>query len=100
MTRRDNDYDDEDEGGGRPRRGGFPREGKILEEGQDEEAGLASAEEVRRAAVQVDGGDAVSLLIAEATVAIATASSSTVALGASSLLGVGTMMIIPGLSLP
>jgi hypothetical protein len=76
-TRRDKDYDgDDDEGGGRPRRGGPPPGGKIREEGQGKEEGSASAEDVRRAAVQVDDGDAAFLLKAEATFATATASSS------------------------
>jgi hypothetical protein len=74
--------------------------GEIHKEGQDKEEGLASAKEVHRIAVQVDGSDAAFLLMVEATVAIATASSSTVALGVSLLLGAGMMMIIPGLSLP
>ncbi len=61
---------------------------------------MASAEEVSRAAIQIDGGNAAFLLMAEAMVAIATVTSSTVELGASSSLEVGTMMIIPGLSFP
>ncbi len=61
---------------------------------------MASVEEVCHAAVQVDSGDAKFLLMAEALVAIVTASVSTVMLGASSSLGAGTMMIIPGLLLP
>jgi hypothetical protein len=76
-----------------------PKGGEIHEEGQDKEEGLASAKEVRRAAVQVDGGDVAFLLMAEATVMIATGLLSTVVLGVLSLLGAGTMMIIPGLSL-
>jgi hypothetical protein len=59
-----------------------------------------SAKEVRCTAIQVDGGDAAFLLMAEATVAIVTASLSTVVLGVLSSLGVGTIMIIPGLLLP
>jgi hypothetical protein len=97
-TRCNNNYNDNDKGGRRPWWGGFPQGGKVHEEGQDKEEGSASAEEVRRAAVQVDGGDMAFLLMVEVTVAIATALSSTSALGASSLLGAGTMMIIPGLS--
>ncbi len=95
-----NDYDDQDEDGGQPRQGGFPRGGKIHEDGQDEEVGLASANEAHRVAIQVDGSDAAFLLMAEGTVVIATALLSTIALGASSSLGAGMMMIIPGLSLP
>jgi hypothetical protein len=77
-----------------------PARGEIRKEGQGKEEGSASAEEVRHAAVQVDDGNAAFLLMAEATVATATASSSTVALGASLSLGAGTMMIIPGFLLP
>ncbi len=56
------------------------------------EEGLASAEEVCRAAVHVDNNNAVFLLMAEATVMTAAA--------LSLLLGVGTTTIIPGLLLP
>jgi hypothetical protein len=56
-----------------------------------------SAKEVRCAAVQVDGSNMAFLLMAKATVAIATTLLLTLALGALSLLGVGTMMIILGL---
>ncbi len=55
---------------------------------------MASDEEVCPADVQVDGGDAAFLLMAEATVAITTALPSTIALGASSLLGSRMMTII------
>ncbi len=59
-----------------------------------------SAKEVRRAVIQVDGGDAAFLFMAEAMVAIATALSSIIALGELLSLGAGTMMIIPGLLSP
>jgi hypothetical protein len=59
----------------------------------------ASAKEVPCAAVQVDIGNMVFLLMAKATVVSATMSLSTVVLGASLLLGAWTMMIILGLSL-
>jgi hypothetical protein len=77
-----------------------PRRGNICKEGQDKEEGLASVKEVCTAAVQVDGGNAEFLLMAEVLVAIVTMSLLTVMLGAPSSLGVGTMMIIPGLLSP
>ncbi len=77
-----------------------PQGGKICKEGQDKEVGLASAKEVRRAAVQVHNGNVVFLLMAEARAATMTASSSTVTSGASLSLGGGTMTIIPGLLSP
>jgi hypothetical protein len=60
---------------------------------------LASANELRRVVVQVDDGNAAFLLMAEGMVATATAtvSLSTIMLGASLLLGAGTMTIIPEL---
>jgi hypothetical protein len=76
-----------------------PPRGEKYKEGQDKEEGLASAKEVCCAAVQVDGSDVGFLLMVEVTVAIATASLSTVALGALLSLEAGTMMIIPGLLL-
>jgi hypothetical protein len=85
--------------GRQPQGGGLPRGGKIHKEGQDVEERLVSAKEVCRAAVQVDGSDAAFLLMAKAMVALATALLSTVRLGASSSLGAGTIMIIPGLLL-
>jgi hypothetical protein len=87
MTKEVDDHNEEDSPEGENMQGG-PRQGE----------GLATAKEVRCAAIQVDGGNAAFLLMAEATVSIATGLSSTLALGASSLLGAGTMMIIPGLS--
>jgi hypothetical protein len=59
-----------------------------------------SAEEVRRAAVQVDDGNVVFLLMVEAAVATTIAKLSTVPLGALPLLGAGRMAIIPELSSP
>jgi hypothetical protein len=73
-----------------------PRGRKIREEGQVEEEGLASAKEVRHAAVQVHNGNAAFPLMAEATVMTPITVSSTIALVASSLSGAGTMTIIPG----
>jgi hypothetical protein len=61
---------------------------------------LASAKEIRRAAIQVDDGNVAFLLMAEATIATATALLSTVALRALFMLGAGTMTIVPELSLP
>jgi hypothetical protein len=55
---------------------------------------------LRHVAIQVDNGNAAFLLILKAMVATLTATLSTVTLGALSTLGAGTMMIIPGLSLP
>jgi hypothetical protein len=55
-----------------------PQGGKTREEGQGKEEGSASAKEVHRAAAQGDNGDTVFLLMVEAKVATATASSSTV----------------------
>ncbi len=52
---------------------------------------MASAEEVCCTAVQVNGKDMEFLLMVEALVAIVTALLSTVALGALSTLGAGTM---------
>ncbi len=77
-----------------------PRGEEIPEEGQGKEVGSVSAEEVHRVAFQVDNGDGAFLLMAEVTVSTATASLSTVALGASLSLGVWTMMIILGFLLP
>jgi hypothetical protein len=51
-------------------------------------------------AIQVHDGDTAFLLMVEARVVTVTTLLSTVALGASSLLGAGTMTIIPGLSSP
>jgi hypothetical protein len=65
--------------------------GKIRLEGQGKEEGSASAEEVCRAGIHVDNSNVAFLLMAEATVVTATASSL--------LLGVGTTTIIPGLLL-
>ncbi len=61
---------------------------------------MASAKEVHRAAVQVEDGNMAFLLMAEATVLTATALLSTIALGALSSLGAGTMTITSGLSSP
>jgi hypothetical protein len=69
-----------------------PQGGKICKEGQGKEEGSVSAKEVCHAAVQVDDGNAAFLLMAEATVATATPSLSS--------LGAGTTTIIPGLLLP
>jgi hypothetical protein len=77
-----------------------PQEGEIRKEGQGKEEGLASAKEERPVAVQVDNCNAVFLLMAEVSVATTTMLSSTIALGASSSLGVGTMTILLGLLLP
>jgi hypothetical protein len=77
-----------------------PQGGEICKEGQGKEEGLASAEVVHHAAVQVHDGDVAFLLMAEARVATAAVSLSTVALGASSSLGGGTMTIILGLLSP
>ena len=72
-----------------------PQEGQICKEGQGKEEGLASAEEVRHAAIQVDDGNMAFLLMAEATVATATVLLSTIPLGALSSLGAGMTTIIP-----
>jgi hypothetical protein len=77
-----------------------PLRGEIRKDGLGEEKRSASVKEVRRTAIQADDGVAMFLLLVEAMVATATASLSTIASGALSSLGVGTMMIIPGLSLP
>ncbi len=69
-----------------------PKGGIICKEGQGEEEGLASAEEVRCAAIQVDDVNTAFLLMVEAMVATATASLL--------LLGVGTTTIILELLLP
>ncbi len=53
-----------------------------------------STKEVCCVAVQVDDGNAALLLMVQVMVTFATASLSTIASGASVLLGVGTMMII------
>jgi hypothetical protein len=104
MTNRAGDHDEEDprqrRRGRQPQQGGTPPGGKICKEGLGKGEGLASAKEVHRAVIQVDDGDTAFLLMLEATVVTATASSSTIASGASSWLGVGTMTIIPGLSSP
>ncbi len=68
--------------------------GKIREEGQGKEEGLGSAEDVHRAAVQVDNSNVAFLLMVEATVATATTLLSTIASGALPSWGAGTMMII------
>ncbi len=72
----------------------------ICKEGQGKEEGLASAKEVHPAVAQVEDGNMAFLLMEEGTVTTATALLSTIALGALSLLGAGTTMIIPGLSSP
>jgi hypothetical protein len=99
VMQRNNDYNNNNKGGRQPRQGGPPRGRKIRKEGQGKEVGLASSEEVRRAAIQVNNGNAVFLLMEEMTVMTATALSSAVMLGASLLLGAGTITIIPGLLL-
>jgi hypothetical protein len=75
-----------------------PRGGKTRKEGQGKEEGSASAKEVCCTAIQVENGNMTFLLMGEGTVATVTVLSSTVAFGASSLLGAGTMTVIPGLS--
>ncbi len=69
-----------------------PQGGEIRKEGQGKEEGLVSAKEVCRAAIQVDNGNAVFLLMAEMTVTTMAASSLS--------LGAGTTTIILGLLLP
>jgi hypothetical protein len=98
-TQHNNYYNDNHKGGGQPQQGGPPQGGKIGKEGQGKEERLVSAEEVCRAAIQVDVGNAGFLLMAEAMVATATASLSTIALGVLLSLGLGMTMIIPGLLL-
>ncbi len=73
---------------------------KIRKEGQGKEDGSASAKGVLCVAIQVYYGNAAFLLMAEAMVATTTALLSTVTLGASLLLGAGTMTIILGLLSP
>jgi hypothetical protein len=98
---RSNDYNNNDEGGGRPGQGArrTPQGGKICKEGQDKEVGSASSEEVHRAAIQVNNGNTAFLLMAEVTVMTATTLLSAVALGALLLLGAGMIAIILGLLL-
>jgi hypothetical protein len=74
-----------------------PEGGKYVKRAKKKEEGLASAKEVCYVAIKVDDGNATFLLMAEATVAIVTALSSTVELGAVFVVGSGDDDDHPGI---